>query len=190
MKTPADYEMFVQQVVEELSADGTVVYHHREFTGRVSGRKIVADVSFDLVAFGGARLLVVVECKRYTHRVEVGDVEEFHSKLDDIGAHKGIMVTTVGYQQGAIATARGRGIALALLTDEAQPGELDPRLIVARGGSPYPPAPQARPPSPRIFQGNIQPWGELMGTWWDGGIRFDSFSSLWTTMVLSLDDAC
>jgi restriction system protein len=57
-----------------------------------------------------------VECKCYAHKVSVDDIEEFHSKIDDIGAHKGIMVTTVGYQEGAVKTARGRGIALALLT--------------------------------------------------------------------------
>jgi len=34
------------------------------------------------------------------------------------------MITTVGFQDGTVKTAKGRGIALALLTREHQEGEL------------------------------------------------------------------
>ena len=98
--------------------------HQREFVGIRSQRKIKVDVSFEMSALGGAKTTYVVECKCNKHSVPVDDVEEFHSKLDDIGAHKGIMVTTVGFQEGAIKTAKGRGIALALLTDEPQKNEI------------------------------------------------------------------
>jgi restriction system protein len=116
-----DYEQFVRQVVASLV--GVTVHHKRVYTGRVSHREIEVDVSFNYDV-AGADLLFLVECKCYGHAVPVNDVEEFHSKIDDIGAHKGIMVTTRGFQDGAIRTARGRGIALALLTTEHQPGEL------------------------------------------------------------------
>ena len=89
----------------------------------MSQREIKVDVSFNY-DIAGANLLFLVECKCYSHKVPVDDVEEFHSKLDDIGAHKGILITTRGFQDGAIKTARGRGIALAMLTTEHQPGEL------------------------------------------------------------------
>lgn len=186
MRTPIEYEKFVRDVVAEVSVGGTVVHHAREFTGRVSGRKIVVDVSFDLSAGGGATVLVLVECKRYRQRVEVSDVEEFHSKLDDIGAHKGIMVTTVGFESGAVATAKGRGIALATLTDSPVAGEVDFRYILASAKPPLRTV-IAPPLSDKLLQGRFVPWGDLMGHSWDEGFRFRSFGDLWTLMFLSSD---
>jgi hypothetical protein len=97
-KTSDSYEQFTQQVISSLV--GVTVHHQRVYTGRVSQRDIKVDVSFNY-QIAGADLLFLVECKCYAHSVPVDDVEEFHSKIDDIGAHKEIMVTTVGFQEGA-----------------------------------------------------------------------------------------
>jgi hypothetical protein len=67
---------------------GVDVFHGKSYEGRITGRKIKVDVSFTLSIAGGAKLLVIVECKNYNHRVPVDDVEELHSKIDDIGAQK------------------------------------------------------------------------------------------------------
>ena len=96
-----DYERFVQQVMASLV--GVTVHHKRVYTGRLSHRDIEIDVSFNYDV-AGADLLFLVECKCYRHAVPVNDVEEFHSKIDDIGAHKGILVTTKGFQDGAVRT--------------------------------------------------------------------------------------
>jgi len=167
------YEAFVQRVVESLV--GVKVFHGRQYAGRITGRKIKVDVSFVLRIAGGADLLVLVECKHYGHRVPVGDVEEFHSKLDDVGAHKGILVTTVGFQDGAIKAATGRRIALALLTGEAQPGEIE--YIVNLAG---PWTPVHRPRSNEFFQGNIR--GLIAET--RGGLRFESFSQVLGMLII------
>jgi len=155
------YEQFTQQVISALV--GVTVYHQRVYTGRISQRDIKVDVSFNYQV-AGADLLFLVECKCYAHSVPVDDVEEFHSKIDDIGAHKGIMVTTVGFQDGAVKTARGRGIALALLTNEHQPGEL--RYVV---NSIAPP--KWMPMNEGFWQGNFK--GPLDS--YDGGFRFENF---------------
>jgi hypothetical protein len=170
-----DYETFVQRVVESLV--GVDVFHGKEYEGRITGRKIKVDVSFLLRIAGGADLLVLVECKSYNHRVPVDDVEEFHSKLDDIGGQKGILVTTLGFQEGAIKAARGRRIALALLTREPQPGEI--RYIVNRAG---PRIEIRHRVSEEFFQGNIK--GLISET--GGGLRFESFSQV--VRMLIVDD--
>jgi hypothetical protein len=162
-----EYEKFVQQVLESLV--GVEVHHAREYVGRISGRTIKVDVSFLLQVAGGADLLVLVECKHYASTVPVDDVEEFYSKLDDIGAQKGILVTTVGFQAGAIKAAQGRRIALALLTADSQPGELE--YVVNRVG---PWMPRARHVSNEFFQGNIK--GLISDA--RGGMRFESFSQV------------
>jgi len=164
------YEKFTQQVIKELV--GVKVHHHKVYIGRVSQREIKIDVSFNYT-IAGADLLFLVECKCYNHAVPVDDVEEFHSKIDDIGAHKGILVTTVGFQEGTIKTAKGRGIALALLTKEHQKGEL--RYIVNSAAPLKPP-----PPNISFWQGNFR--GPL--DHYDGGFRFESMGQFWGMLVM------
>ena len=168
-----DYEIFVQRVVASLV--GVEVFHERKYEGRVTGRTIKVDVSFALRIAGGANLLVLVECKHYGHRVPVDDVEEFYAKLDDIGAPKGILITTVGFQEGAITAARGRRIALALLTPESQPGEIE--YVVNRAGSW---APIRRPISTEFFQGNVK--GLISEV--PGGLRFEDFCQLLGMLIV------
>ncbi|MBA7661617.1 hypothetical protein ES703_69637 [subsurface metagenome] len=138
------------------------------------------DVSFKTQVLG-ARVLVLVECKCYNHAVGVDDVEEFFSKLDDIGAHKGIMVTRVGYQDGAIKTARGRGIALALLTEDQEPGELS---YVTKWYSPIVLNQEKKP----VLQGNLRPWGRFSRPEYEKGFRFDGVQSLLQMLALSMFD--
>ncbi len=174
-----EYELFVKHLVEELSAEsGVEVCHQRQYQGRISGRAIKIDVSFETEVIG-SKILVLVECKNYNKAVPVDDVEEFHSKIDDIGAHKGIIVTTVGYQEGAIKTAKGRGIALALLTKDIQKGEMV--YVVNAAAPPRPPE-----PSNRLFQGNFKLWGDWWGGEHDGGFRFESFGQLWSILALGM----
>ncbi len=61
-------------------------------------------------------LIVVVECKDYARAVPVDDVEEFHAKLQQIGADKtkGIIITRTGaFQKSALSYAQAKGITLA-----------------------------------------------------------------------------
>ena len=160
---PKDYELFVRQVMESLV--GVTVHHQRVYTGRMSKRKIKVDVSFNYTIAKGADVLFLVECKCYKHSVSVDEVEEFYTKIDDIGAHKGIMVTTLGYQKGTIKVAKARGIALALITTEQQPGEM--RYVVNTTGSFL-----IRPANKNFWQGNFR--GPLDN--YDGGFRFESMS--------------
>src|ERR671922_1302022 len=110
MMTSSEYETFIYCVCQALGEpDGMIVHRKKVYPGQLSRRKIRGDVSFEGPLLG-ARILGLVECKCYKSRVEVSDVEEFHSKLDAIGAPKGIMFTTVGYEVGAKKVAKGRGI--------------------------------------------------------------------------------
>lgn len=168
-----DYELFTQRVMQELSRGGLNLRHKHPYTGKVSGRTIVVDVSFEFTFVGGARILVLVECKHYSNTVEVGDVEEFHSKLDDIGAHKGIVVTTKGYQSGARDVAAGREIALALLTTEMQPNEI--RYIYAAAAEEHDQEP--------VLQGNLQ----CIIDNHDGGYRFNDAKRLINLMYEDLE---
>lgn len=68
-------------------------------------------------------IIVVVECKDYKNAVPVDDVEEFHAKLQQIGADntKGIIITRTGaFQKSALKYAFSKGIALARILPDSQ----------------------------------------------------------------------
>ena len=122
MATSSDYEQFIYGICRVIGEpDGIIVHRNKAYTGRLSGRKIRVDVSFEGQLLG-AHILGLVECKCYKSRVEVSDVEEFHSKLDDIGAHKGIMFTTVGTKPVPRKWRRGE-VSLSLHCGKARSQE-------------------------------------------------------------------
>lgn len=63
-------------------------------------------------------LIIIIECKDYKDKVTIDDVEEFHAKLQQIGADntKGMLISRNGkYQKSAINYAKAKGITLAKL---------------------------------------------------------------------------
>lgn len=168
------YEDFIHEVCRELEVPrGVKVSRATSYTGRISGRKIVVDVSCETQLLG-ARILCIVECKCYSKRVEVSDVEEFHSKLDDIGAHKGIIFTTVGYEAGAKKVAEGRGIALLVLGENQAAGA----IRIERKSA-------ARPPESDMLQGVFFPHGERPEDSNTAGIQVKSADELFHALAFS-----
>lgn len=86
-----------------------------------------SDITFDvsIEVFPSAEktgkpfLIWIWECKDYpSKRVSVDEIEEFHHKLHQVGAHKGTVVTRHGFQSAAINLARSCGIGLMILLKE------------------------------------------------------------------------
>jgi hypothetical protein len=176
-----EYEALVASVVSDFELSSDIrVFRQREFVGRRSGRKIVVDVSFEM-DYSGFTALWLVECKLYSQKVEVGDIEEFHTKIDDIGAHKGIVFSTIGFQAGAIQTATAYGIGLARLSDVPSRGDL---VVIVNG-----PIDSHRPPLSRT-EGSVLSGAINLGPWWgsDAWQWFWSAVSL-TDMLYALDHA-
>jgi hypothetical protein len=172
-----EYEEFIYKVCHGLGEPhGVTVYRNKTYTGRVSGRKIAVEVSFEAQLLG-AQILGLVECKCYKSRVEVSDVEEFHSKVDDIGAHKGIMFTTVGYESGAIKVAKGRGIALFILREGQEPHEL---RIETKGAD--------KPDRHGFLRGNFVPWGRFSESRDEAGFRIECPNELFYVLAFSTVD--
>jgi hypothetical protein len=165
-----DYEAFVASVVSDLKLSRDIrVFQQREFVGRHTGRKTFIDVSFEM-DYSGFTVLFLVECKLYSRKVEVGDIEVFRTKIDDIGAHKGIVFSTIGFQSGAVQAAKAYGIGLARLSDMPSHGDL---LVIVNG-----PIDSYRPPLQRtdgsVLSGaiNLGPWVSDAWQWFWSGPRF------------------
>jgi hypothetical protein len=102
-----------------LSQDLARVFHKKSYYSRDRDSQIIFDVVLELRRKGASSpfLIWVWECKDYKKLVPVDDIEEFHSKLEQIGVHKtkGTVASRNGFQKSAIAIARAKGIGLLRL---------------------------------------------------------------------------
>ena len=77
------------------------------------------------IRFDEMSLLFLVECKHWSRAVPQDVILSMKSKIEDLGAHKGIIVSDGGFQSGAIKLARANGIALWHYEPRSSPQELD-----------------------------------------------------------------
>ena len=87
----------------------------------VSVEKYLTDPDTDEAA--APVLLIILECKDWEKPVSVGAVEEFHAKLQQIGADntKGILITRAApFQKAAVRYAMSKGIGLARILPDSQ----------------------------------------------------------------------
>lgn len=114
-RTSEEYEQLVACLVKQSfsgveGVDLLEILHDAKLTG-VSGYEHQIDVMYRFRIWS-IEILVVVECKQYKRRVGVDDMLEFRSRIEDVRAHKGVFVTTNGFQSGAVEIAEANGIAL------------------------------------------------------------------------------
>lgn len=83
---------------------------HDEKIKRIDGTYQI-DVYAEFKALGGI-LKVIIECKKYKNKVKRETVQILNDKLKSIGAQKGMIFATSGFQSGAIKYAEKHGIAL------------------------------------------------------------------------------
>ena len=114
MNPNTEYERFTQEIYQQLVnldvVRTTKVQHDVKLEGR-SGQKHQIDVYWEYV-IAGNKHRVAIECKNYNTLVPIGKVRDFKGVLDDLNGVNGIMVTKVGYQEGAKKYAQEYGISL------------------------------------------------------------------------------
>src|SRR5438128_814151 len=94
------------------------VRHKAEYWSDKRESTIITDVSVEFYRPNETKfwLLWVIECKDLNTLVPVNDVEEFSKKLEQIRAHKGLMVSRRGFASGCTTFAKNSGIGLIRLT--------------------------------------------------------------------------
>lgn len=136
MKDGTEYEDKVFRLVKQLLSDKTLPYDpslsvfHRTRSYHSADRN--ADIKFENVvelfakgvdpSNGQPSLVIIFECKAYTSVVDVSEVEEFKSKLEQIKGFraKGYMVTLRGFRRAALNYAKSNGIGLIRFIPEDQ----------------------------------------------------------------------
>lgn len=115
--TAADFERLVRDWILKQGGElkSLEVKHDVKVEAYDSTYQI--DVLAKFQAFAGAEFTVLIECKKYRGAVERELVQVLHDKVRSVGAHKGMLFTTSGFQSGAIKYATAHGIALVSIID-------------------------------------------------------------------------
>ncbi len=111
------YEIFIRDIYQQILNQGTVenieVKHNQKIQGK-SGATHQVDVYWQYKQFGET-VSIAIECKRYSKKINIGIIRNFKAVLDDLSCSKGIIVTTEGFQTGAIKFASSNNIGLKVI---------------------------------------------------------------------------
>ncbi len=117
--TPEEYERQVLAWLRQSAGnlESFQANHLQKLEGK--GGEYEFDIVIKFSILGGACIVVLVECKRYIRPVEREKILALHAKIQDVGAHKGMIFSTSGFQRGAIDYAAVHGIATITFIDGA-----------------------------------------------------------------------
>lgn len=106
-----------------VSGKKSRIFSKKDYYSKSRKDSIIFDISIEtyLNNADNYSLLSIIECKNYGNKgVPVDDVEEFDSKLNQIGEHntKGIIVTNSHFQKGAINLAKSKKIGLIRINEK------------------------------------------------------------------------
>jgi hypothetical protein len=111
------YERQIYDLLRTKAQDAQVTFDDRgrqTIPGRLSG----IDRQIDVVLRGkfpplGEELTLIVDCKCFARRIDIGDMEGFIGLVEDVGAPLGLLVTNVGFSKAAERRAKSvRGISI------------------------------------------------------------------------------
>jgi hypothetical protein len=111
-----DWSAFEAFVRDLYAGDGDITVQHnvtevdRYGAKRQTDVKIVRRARFHTFT-------TLVECKRWKEPVGRDRIDILASSIEALGAHNGAIFTTTGFEEGAIAYAKGKGIELFLIRD-------------------------------------------------------------------------
>jgi len=117
--TPDQFEQVVLGLLNDLAEDGVehLRVEHQDPVAGPDGEFVMdGTVRYRLM---GADFLVLMEAKLQKRPVGRQDVQVLRDKVRSVGAHKGILASSAGFQRGALRYARAHGIGLAQIADNA-----------------------------------------------------------------------
>ncbi len=109
--TPTEFELRVKEWLDSMS--GTIEDYRSEHEEPMLGMDGVYEIDVTVrFSILGADFTVLIECKRWSDRVKRSIVTDLQHKKNSVGAQKAMIVSTSGFQSGAVECAKSNGIAL------------------------------------------------------------------------------
>lgn len=116
--TPTDFEMYCRDILSAYASKENLpnfeIVHNKKIPAIDGTYQIDVYASFTAL---GCKIKMLCECKRYKSPVKREVVSQLHDKLGSIGAHKGMIMSTGGFQTGAVEYGKAHGIALVHVKD-------------------------------------------------------------------------
>ncbi|EPL0699515.1 ImmA/IrrE family metallo-endopeptidase, partial [Acinetobacter baumannii] len=110
----------IQKGYMGLNPSHTKIYKQKKYYSKDREDYIIFDVAIEVFLFDQKEpyLVILIECKNYEKNVPVDDIEEFSTKVSQVGKHytKAICITKNGFQKGALNVAKNRKIGLWRIT--------------------------------------------------------------------------
>ena len=118
--TPIEFEEYCKEILlgyaeKEKLSDFTII-HDTKLKAHDGTYQIDICASFTAM---NVEFKVICECKQYKSHVNREKVVVLADKVKSLGAHKGILLSTSGFQSGAIQYAKEHGIALIQVFDKS-----------------------------------------------------------------------
>jgi len=117
--SPMEFEIFCFDVIKAYAeADGLKnfsIVHDKKIKTHDGEYQIdiYAEFTAVLVTFK-----IIFECKRYSRSVEREKIVILADKIRSLGINKGVLISTSGFQSGAIEYAKAHGIGLLQIIDK------------------------------------------------------------------------
>lgn len=113
---PVEFELEVRKILDALGHD--IQDYHSEHRERIQGTDgdYEIDVSVRFQALGMS-FLVLVECKHYKNPVKREVLQILYDRMRSVGAQKGAIFASSGFQSGALEYASTHNIATVSLVD-------------------------------------------------------------------------
>lgn len=109
--TGKKFEKLAESIFKKLvrNPEFEKVEHNVMLDGEDGKRQIDVLVKSETV---GQTLITAIECRDYNKKLSVSNIDGFHSKLLDIRANKGILISRKGFSSKSISKAKRLGITL------------------------------------------------------------------------------
>lgn len=115
--TPAEFEEHVRKWLFSMGCGLADFQVNRLDTIQGSGGDYEMDGIARFTVFGGAEIVVLIECKHHRNAIKRDVIQVLEAKLRDTKAHKGMVFATSDFQSGALQYAATYNIATLLVSD-------------------------------------------------------------------------
>jgi predicted helicase len=144
--SPLEFEQFCLMVIKKYAEQNNLndfkITHNKKM--RINDENYQIDLFAEFTAIN-VKFNIIIECKHQRRSIERAEIILLNDKINNSTAHKGILISTSGFQKGAIKRAEKNGIALLQIMDKeirfvraSLPTELDEQYAeYVRQSSPY-----------------------------------------------------
>lgn len=118
--SPTDFEIFCMEFLRAYAEKEKLSEFNITHNVKIEATDGIyqIDIYAEFVAMN-CKFKVLAECKKYNKSISRDKVEILYSRLQSMGMNKGILISTSGFQSGAIQFAKSHGITLIQVFDKS-----------------------------------------------------------------------